>query len=295
MSKKTKHDPPRKQKKEKAGKEVRPQWVKNPAQELVLDYHVYQLSPTEKALYWLLAFVAGGICGLIFYGGLFKVDGKATAMTMISNTIVFVVVGLVAARVFLPIRAAQLQRKRRMELRSQFRSLLESLSTSMAVNTVEESFRAAYRDMVIQYTEDAYISREMKEIVAAGKNDISLEVMLEDLAERSDCEDIRDFSNVFSACRRRGGRIGQIVRQTHDIIGEKMEIEDEITSKMSSNQLELNIITVAPVFIVLMLRATNGTFAENFASPAGILANTVALALFVWAYLMGRKIVNEAK
>ena len=182
-----------------------------------------------------------------------------------------------------------------MELRSQFRSLLESLASSMAVNTVEESFRAAYQDMVVQYTEDAYISREMKEIVAAGKNDISLEVMLEDLARRSDCEDIQDFSNVFSACRRRGGRMGQIVRETHDIIGEKMEIEDEITSKMSSNQLELNLITAAPVLIVLLLRATNGTFAKNFATPAGVLANTVALALFVWAYQYGRKIVTNAK
>lgn len=269
--------------------------MKNPAQEYVLDYRVYQLSPGEKLLYTLLAFVAGGVCGLIFYGGLFQQDGRATTLTLISNTVVFAAVGAVAVRFFLPLRASQLQRKRKMELRSQFRSLLESLASSMAVNTVEESFRAAYRDMVIQYTEDAYISREMKEIVAAGKNDISLEVMLEDLAERSDCEDIQDFSNVFSACRSRGGRMAQIVRQTHDIIGEKMEIEDEITSKMSSNQLELNIIMVAPVLIVLMLRTTNGTFAENFSSPAGVLANTVALAVFAWAYVLGRNIVNGAK
>lgn len=295
MIKKSAQKPPRKPKKARAEKTERPQWVRNPAQELVMDYHVYQFSPTEKLLYALLAFVAGGICGLIFYGGLFQKDGQPTTLTLVANIVVFAAVGIAAIRIFLPLRASQLQQKRRMELRSQFRSLLESLASSMAVNTVEESFRAAYQDMVVQYTEDAYISREMKEIVAAGKNDISLEVMLEDLARRSDCEDIQDFSNVFSACRRRGGRMGQIVRETHDIIGEKMEIEDEITSKMSSNQLELNLITAAPVLIVLLLRATNGTFAKNFATPAGVLANTVALALFVWAYQYGRKIVTNAK
>lgn len=297
--KETRHASPKKQKKapkaKKTRKARRPQWVKNPAGEDVLDYHVYEMSRTERLLYAVLAFVVGGLCGLVFYGGLFKKDGSATTLTLIANAAVFVLTGIVAARLYLPIREQQLMRARQRTLRTQFRDLLESLASSMTVDTVEESFKAAYRDMAIQYTEDAWITRELREIVAAGKNEISLEVMLEDFGQRSGCEDIQDFSNVFSACRRRGGRIAQIVRQTHDIIGEKMQIEDEITSKMSSNQLELNIIMVAPVLIVGMLRLSNQTFAENFASPMGVVVITIGLGLFYLAYRMGRGIVDEVK
>ena len=282
-------------KKAKAKKQREPQWVKNPAQEDVLNYRVYHMTPGEKLLYTLLSFILGGAAGLVFYGGLFSQDGKPTSLTFIANVVVFVLAGIVASKVFLPIREEQLKNHRQLVLRSQFRSLMESLATSMTVDTVEESFRASYRDMVIQYGDEAYNTKEMREIVAAGNNEIGLEIMLEDFAKRSGCEDIQDFSNVFSASRRRGGKIAQVVRQTHDIIGEKMEIEDEITSKMSSNQVELNVITVAPLVIVLMLRVTNQTFSENFGTPLGVLVMTIALGLFYLAYRMGQKIVTSAK
>lgn len=279
----------------KAKKHREPQWVQNPAQERVLNYRVYRMTPGETLLYTALAFILGGAAGLVFYGGLFSRDGKPTALTLIANVVVFVVAGAVASRVFLPLREEQLRNRRQLALRSQFRSLMESLATSMTVDTVEQSFRTAYQDMIIQYGDEAYITKEMREIVAAGNNEIGLEIMLEDFAKRSGCEDIQDFSNVFSASRRRGGKIAQIVRQTHDIIGEKMEIEDEITSKMSSNQVELNVITVAPLAIVLMLRVTNQSFSENFATPLGVVVMTIALCLFYMAYRIGQKIVTSAK
>ena len=109
MIKKSAQKPPRKPKKARAEKTERPQWVRNPAQELVMDYHVYQFSPSEKLLYALLAFVAGGICGLIFYGGLFQKDGQPTTLTLVANIVVFAAVGIAAIRIFLPLRASQLQ------------------------------------------------------------------------------------------------------------------------------------------------------------------------------------------
>lgn len=295
MNKKPGNKKRKEKKSAKAKKHHEPQWVKNPAQETVLNYHVYQMTPGERVLYTFLAFILGGIAGLVFYGGLFCQDGKETSLTLIANVVVFTLAGIVASRVFLPLREEQLKNRRQLILRSQFRSLMESLATSMTVDTVEQSFRTAYHDMLIQYGDEAYITKELREIVAAGDNEIGLEIMLEDFAKRSGCEDIQDFSNVFSACRRRGGKIAQIVRQTHDIIGEKMEIEDEITSKMSSNQVELNVITVAPLAIVLMLRVTNQTFSENFATPMGVLVMSIALGLFYLAYRMGQKIVTSAK
>lgn len=272
------------------------QWAVNPINEQVLDYRVYVMNGTEKIMYSLLAFACGGMAGLLFYGGLFKKDGVPTIMTYLANLSVFVMIGLVAVAIFLPMRRRQLLRKRTKDLRAQFRDMLSSLTASLSAgNTVLDSFFHAQKDMENQYGNTAYISTELDTIVRAARNNIDLETMVEDLAKRSGIEDIEDFANVFRVARGPGGNISSVMRQTHDIIGEKMAIEDEIASKMHSNEMELNVIMVAPIFIIAFLRFSSGTFSENFSKPSGVLATTVGLALFALAYIMGRKIVTSVR
>lgn len=281
----------KKQKKQKAA--PRSQYVLNPMRNKVLDYHVYVMNPIEKLGYGLGAFVAGGLVGLLFYGGLFKSDGVATLLTKICNFVIFVGVGIYAVKMFLPIRCSQLLRIRQKELRSQFRDMLESITASLSANeTVVQAFDNAYHDMQLQYSDSAYITKELYQFVEARRNNVELELMVEDFARRSACEDIEDFSNVFRVSYGPGGRMKDVMRQTHDMICDKMQIEDEIESKMSANKLELNVITVAPVLIVAMLKFSNESFAANFASPAGVIAMTVGVVLFVTAYRMGQKITQ---
>lgn len=286
----------KKPKKHKNKEEPRPQWVMSPINETVLDYHVYEMSVAEKLFYSIVAFVVGGAVGLLFYGGLFKRDGEATTATLISNAVVFIVVGLIAVRFFLPMRVQQLLKKRQHDLRTQFRNMLESLTASLTSgSTVLDAFTSAWSDMKNQYSETAYITVELDQIVIAARNNIDIEVMLDSLAKRSGVEDIEDFSNVFRVARAPGGNVANVMRQTHDIIGDKMTIEDEITSKMSSNQLELNVIMLAPIMIVGMLRFSSGSFADNLTSPAGVIATTVGIVFFYLAYRLGQNIVNSVR
>jgi len=269
------------------------QYLNNPRNQPMLNYHTYVMSKNEKLLYSIAAFIAGGLAGLLFYGGLFKSQGEATSLTTISNTVVFVAVGIIAVKVFLPIRTTQLLEKRRATLRLQFRDMLESLTTSLASgSTVLQAFDDAYKDMHMQYSENAYITRELYQISEARRNNVKLVDMLNDFAKRSSLEDVEDFANIFSVGESSGGKINEIVRQTHSVICEKMQIENEIESKMSANRLELNIITCAPILIVAMLKFSNESFAENFATPVGVAAVTVGVVLFVVAYRMGQKIIN---
>ena len=109
---------------------------------------------------------------------------------------------------------------------------------------------------------------------------------------RSGCEDIESFSSVFTVCYSTGGNMRDVMRRTHDIITDKMAVSAEIETKITSNRLELNVITAAPVFLMLMLRATNESFAEKFATPGGVAAITVAIVIFVFAARWGRKIME---
>lgn len=78
------------------------QWTTNPLNEKVLDYHNYEMTKSESVLYFVAAFLVGGVVSQFFYGGLFQEDGVPTLLTYISNSAAFVIVGLLVGKVFLP-------------------------------------------------------------------------------------------------------------------------------------------------------------------------------------------------
>ena len=255
-------------------KEKVSQWTTNPLNEKVLDYHNYEMTKSESVLYFVAAFLVGGVVSQFFYGGLFQEDGVPTLLTYISNSAAFVIVGLLVGKVFLPVRSRQLAEKRRDTLRRQFRDMLESLTASLAANsTVRDAFSSAYTDMCMQYSDDALISKELDQFRRAEQINVTLDVMMDDFAKRSGVEEIQDFNNVFQVCC------------------ERMEVEDEIQAKIHANEMELNIIMLAPVLIVALMRSANETFAQNLASPVGVAAVTGALVLFAIAYIWGQKII----
>lgn len=274
-------------------KEKTHQWQRNNMNNLVMDYHVYEMSGQEKLTTFFVALIVGGLAGLIFYGGLFKKDGAPTQLTYIADIVIFLVTGTIAGLLLIPARQKQLLEKRQKSLRSQFRDMLESVTTSLAAgDTVVQAFDNAYKDMCEEFGQAAYISREVEQFVDARKNNVSLEIVVDDFAKRSACEDVESFASVFKASYGPGGRMSDVMRNTHDIITEKMEVEDEVASKLSSNKLELNLISAMPVIIVGLLRLTNPTFAENFATIQGIMVNTVAIVIFIAAFAMGQNIIR---
>lgn len=157
-------------KKDRKGKEPpMPAELANPLKEMMPNYRVYQMSGLEKLGTAAVAFLAGGVCSQIFYGGLFRQDGEDTILTYISAAIVILVVGLLAVKLFLPLRREQLRRKRQHQLSVQFRDMLESITTSLAAgDTVFQAFEAAENDICLQYGEDSDMARELQQVLNRG-------------------------------------------------------------------------------------------------------------------------------
>ena len=133
---------------------------------------------------------------------------------------------------------------------------------------------------------------ELTEIIGGLKNGHTLEEMILDFGKRSGIEDVENFSNVMGNCYRMGGNFKDVVRRTRDIISEKMEIAEEITTKISSNKTQLNVMCLMPIVLVGMLKSTSPDFANNLASPVGIIVTTIAIAIFVASYFWGQKIID---
>lgn len=260
----------------------------------MLNYRVYHMSFMEKIFYFLLAFGAGALTGYLFYGGVGKDEfGAPTQFTYLWDAVVMTGIGFIAAKIFLPVRTKQLRIARQNKLKTQFRDMLEAVTTSLgAGKNVQEAFSAAYDDLKNQYEQGAYILNELMVINTGLINGVNVENLLVSFGARSGCEDIADFANVFKICFRKGGNIKETIRITYEILSDKMSVAEEIETIVSGSKSQQTLMLVMPVILVALIKMTSADFAANFATPVGLMATTVGLLIFAASYFTGRKILD---
>lgn len=168
-------------------------------------------------------------------------------------------------------------------------ALSNSISGGMNVSS---AFNNAYKDLSIQYSNDALIVKEIGEIINGMQNNITIDAMLADLGKRSDDPDIENFATVFKLCFKSGGNLKEVIRRTSDIITTKIAISEEIQTKLTSNKMQLSIMEVIPVVIILMMRFMSSDFAKSFSTPVGVIAMTIAIGIFIISYKLGQKIMD---
>lgn len=239
-------------------------------------YYEYQVKVAEKILVFILGFIIGAAMGMVFY------DLIPVAIIM------GIGVGIAAVPIWKKTRI----NKQIETLKKQFKSLLESISTSIgAGRNMNDAFTGALVDLRELYSPDAYIVKEVENVLSGMNNNISIETMLRDLGERSGINDIITFADVFDTCYRKGGDMKQVIGSTYQIINDKMEIEMEINTMITSSKSELTMMCFMPVIFVFVLNSM-GADITGRGTPSGYIATTIALVMFVGAYLLGRKIMS---
>lgn len=252
---------------------------REPVQPLIgegIDYNIYNPSMKEKIIWFLLGMIVSGVVLFIFY----------------ESIIVSIVVGIVCGYLFIPIRTNQVIKKRQKKLTTQFRGLLDALSTSISSGkNMFDSFTGAAEDLAVQFSTDADIVKEVNIIRIGLDNNIQVEDLLLNFAERSGLDDVQNFANVFATCYKKGGNIKDVIKNTTSIIGDKIEIQMELETMVSGQKNEQNIMLVMPIVFIVVLKSMGGDLID-LKSPIGIISVTIALGIFVLAYFVSKKILN---
>lgn len=279
--------------KAKKKKRQEPQYYLSATNIPTYNYKVYYMSIAEKIVYFLLAFAVGAAVGYLFYGGIGKDEfDQPTTVTYACNVVISSLVGVAAGILYLPIRTKQILEKKRNDLKLQFRELLDALSTSLGSGkNVRDSFVSAMDDLRIIYADDAAIIKELGIIIDGINNNVDVEKSLMDFGIRSGIEDIESFANVFETCYRKGGNIKDVIKNTQQIITEKMEVEMEIQTVVAASANEQTIMTVLPIFLIALIKMMSPEFGSNFVTPVGLISTTIAIVMFVAAYFVGKKIL----
>lgn len=277
----------------KEKKVLEPQYYVSATNIPTYNYKVYYMKPMEKVLYFIIAFIVGAAVGYLFYGGLAKDEfGSPTVMTWVLNILISSVVGVVAGILYLPMRTEQILKKRQNNLKLQFREMLDALSTSLGSGkNIMDSFKSAYDDLSIIYSQETDIIKELLIILDGMANNVDIEKSLMDFGLRSGIEDIESFANVFETCYRKGGNIKDVIKNTQQIITEKMEVEMEIQTVVAASSNEQMIMTVLPIALIAIIKMMSPEFGDNFTTPAGILATTIAIIMFIVAHFVGKAVL----
>lgn len=229
----------------------------------------------------IVAFITGFIAGFLVLHVFYKI--------LLISLLGGVVVGIVN------ISSAQVKKKeaRLKKLRLQFFDMLEAMSVSMrAGNPVLKALQSARSDLELIYSENSDIIVELDIILSRFQNAMPLSQAFGDFARRSGLEDISSFASIYATIEGKSSRADEIVRETQQIIADKMEIEMEIDTLMTAAKSEVNIMLMMPVVILGVIAYAGAGFMDAIYEGAGRLIATGGLIIFIISYIMARKFSN---
>lgn len=240
------------------------------------DYTVYRLSAREK---WTAAIGAGILIAAVAH--LLYAEPAISALAAAG--------GLLYPRY----RALQLRDKRLQTLRIQFKQALQAVSGSLgAGKSVERSFADAAQDLRLLYPQGGcFMVGELDIMLRKLQNGGTIETAIADFSRRSQLEDARRFADVFAICKRTGGNLIEIVRRTTAIIGEKLEIEQDIAVLLAQKRFEGRMLTAAPLVIVALLKWTASDYMQPLYAGSGRIMMTAAFFLVAGCFWLTKRLM----
>lgn len=243
-----------------------------------IDYSVYVMTDQERLMYILLAAAVLFAVGYVFY----------------RNLLICCIFALLSFK-YPAMREKEIAETRQKQLTLQFKDMLYSLSSAVSSgSSVENAVSIALDDMRQQYGDPKVsIIRELELMESRLSFGQTIEEVFDDFAKRSHIEDVQTFANIFEISKRTGGNIVKIIRQTTDVITEKIDTKNEIETALSGRKMEQKVLTVMPILLVVCLTyLTEGFMDPIFTTFKGRIIATVGLALVLVGSLWSKKITD---
>lgn len=144
--------------------------------------------------------------------------------------------------------------RRREQLASQFKDGVLALSAALQTGySVENAWTEGWKEMASLYGEEGLITREFSMMVKAIAVHETPEVLIQDLADRSQVAEIKSFAEVFAMTKRGSGDLVTVMEHTAQMIHEKLRVREEILTQTAAKRLEAAVMSVMPAGMILYL------------------------------------------
>ncbi len=241
------------------------------------DYHSYHFTAIEECRCFLEGMALTGLLAYFFY--------RSVAALFILSPILFF---------YRKEKKKRLAGKRMEELERQFRELLLCVIANIRAGySVENAFLESLQDVTRLFGASCDMAKELVIIKQGMENGSGLVQLLSQLGNRCPEGEIREFTEVFTVADRTGGKLGEVIKRTADMIREKAEIKEELRTLVHAKQMENRIMCAVPFFILLYIDLTSpGYFNALYHNVAGIFVMTVCMLLYLAALWMADRITR---
>ncbi len=180
-------------------------------------------------------------------------------------------------------------RRDRELLESQFCECIESVGTAVRTGaSVETAFLTCYPTMVSLYGEDSMICEELRGIRRGLSRNVTMENLLQNLADRAGSDAITRFASVFSIVKKSGGRMEDIIRGSAELIRMRQDSRREMRALLAGRRGEMQIMRCMPFLIVFYVGLGQPDYFDPlYGNLRGMLIMTGMLVLYLLAYLLG--------
>ena len=240
------------------------------------DYREYALSPRETRKWLIISAPSLAIVGYLFYHSL--------------------IIAGIFSLLAIPLKKyykENLCNSRRDALAGQFKDLLASLASSFqAGRQMTEALKEAADNLSLIYDEKAPIMKEIRDMnqrLICGRESES--AVLFDFADRSSCDDIVGFTDVYFTCLTTGADQVKAVARASELIMEKIEMRSELKMLTAQKKLEAKILAALPLLILGFLTVSSPDYLDPlYRTPAGLIIMTASLiamaAAFRWSTMI---------
>ncbi|TCL00083.1 tight adherence protein B [Natranaerovirga hydrolytica] len=242
------------------------------------NYDVYKMTHKEYALYYAMGIVAILMIGILFY-----------------NTLWIGIFFSPLSYFFVQYMKKELLKKQKEQLSIQFKDAVYSMSSALNVGySVEMAFREALKDLKLIYLDPKTpIIKEFEVMIREIEMNIPVEKVIYAFAKRTKIEDIENFSDVFITCKRTGGDLIKIIKDTSKTIAEKIEVKREIQLIIAQKKFEQKIMSIIPFGIILYLWISSPGFLDvMYNALAGRIIMTFCLIVYLFAFILSSKIME---
>lgn len=184
----------------------------------------------------------------------------------------------------------KLKRKKKHRLELQFKDAILALGSSLqAGSSLVHAFEEALDLSKLVYGEKSMIVSLFEKVVWGQKLNMSMDQLLEELAERSQLDEVKNFTEVIKVTRRYGGNLPDMIQKLAGVMEDRLTVNAEILSATTSIRYEAYIMDLIPVAIIWYMNLTGPSFLEIlYTGLAGRLFMSVCmffyLAAVVWQF-----------
>lgn len=242
-----------------------------------MDYRKLRLERNEIIRYALEAGALTGLVGFCYYNSL-------AALLFYPLVLLF----------YLRYKTKTRIRQRREELKLQFKDAVQAIAAALRAGySAENAVAEAGRDLTRVYSERADMVQELAAMQRKMEGGQTIESVMENFGERSGIEEAETFAEIFAVGKRNGGDLIGIMNDTARTIAQTVETERSVAASLGSRRYEQRIMNAIPFAMLLYLRVGSRGFLDPlYGNLAGVLIMTFCLAVYVGAWMLGKKLLE---